>query len=171
MTTEPLGEPARTLRDTKAIVEGQLDHHRDALLRKLDALSAEDRTRSVVPSGWTPLGLLKHLTYVERRWLEWGFRAEPVTDPWGDVHPETDVWTVSEDETYEVLRRRFEDRAVRSREIVASASLDDVAALGGRFDEDPPTLAWILLHLVQEYARHVGHLDIVVELARGDVGE
>ncbi|WP_262848914.1 DinB family protein [Mumia quercus] len=171
MTTGPLGEPPMTLRDPREIVAGQLDHYRDALLRKLDALDDDDRARTRVPSGWTPLGLLKHLTYVERRWLQWGFRAEPVPDPWGDLRPGTDEWAVADDESYEVLRRRFEEQADRSRAITTSASLDDVAALGGRFDADPPNLAWILLHLVQEYARHVGHLDIVVELASGDVGE
>ncbi|MGH1564873.1 DinB family protein [Mumia sp. DW29H23] len=171
MTSEPLGEPPTTVRDPHAIVEGQLDHYRDALLRKLDPLPETDRVRSRVPSGWTPLGLLKHLTAVERRWLEWGFLGVQVDDPWGDQQPGTEGWFVADDESYAVLRERFEERVARSREITAAASLDDVAALGGRFEADPPNLAWILLHLVQEYARHVGHLDIAVEIAHGDVGE
>ena len=47
----------------------------------------------------------------------------------------------------------------------------EVAAVGGRFDQDPPTLAWICFHVLQEYARHVGHLDIATELAGGPTGE
>ena len=59
----------------------------------------------------------------------------------------------------------------RTRVVLASTPLERVAATGGRFDEDPPTLAWICFHVLQEYARHVGHLDIVVELAGGPTGE
>ncbi|WP_370614708.1 DinB family protein [Mumia sp. Pv 4-285] len=171
MTIPQLGEPPRDVRDPQALLAGQLDHVRNALLRKLDAVPDEERARSRVPSRWTPLGLLKHLTYVERRWLEWGFLAEPVADPWGDTLHGTEEWYVADDETYAVLRGRFLAQAERSREIVAGADLLDVAALGGRFQESPPNLAWILLHLLQEYARHVGHLDIVTEIAAGPVGE
>lgn len=171
MTTAPLGEPATSLRDPQAIAEGQLDHQRDALLRKLASLSDAERSRSRLPSGWTPLGLLKHLRHVERRWLQWGFLGEQVADPWGDERPGSDAWFVADDETYEVLRAHFEEQVERSRAITGAASLNDLAVMGGRFEADPPNLAWILLHLVQEYARHVGHLDIVVELAGGGLGE
>ncbi len=59
----------------------------------------------------------------------------------------------------------------RTRAVLASTPLERTAAVGGRFDEDPPTLAWICFHVLQEYARHVGHLDVVVELAGGPTGE
>ncbi|QMW65036.1 DUF664 domain-containing protein [Mumia sp. ZJ1417] len=164
MPDTPLGEPPQALRDPLRLLEGQLDHLRDAVLLTLDAMSDDERRRTRVPSGWAPIGLLTHLTHVERRWLEWGFLAEQVADPWGDATPEGG-WSVADDTSYEELRRRFVARTARSREITSDASLEDVAQLGGRFSEDPPNLAWILLHLVQEYARHAGHLDIVAELA------
>ena len=59
----------------------------------------------------------------------------------------------------------------RTRSVLAGHRLDEVAAVGGRFDENPPTLAWICFHVLQEYARHVGHLDIAAELAGGPTGE
>lgn len=152
-------------------MEAQLDHLRDALLRKLDPLPEAERTRSRVPSRWTPLELLKHLTYVERRWLAWGFNGEDVRDPWGDAVRGEETWYVADSETYEVLRERFLAQVERSRALTGAASLDTLAQTGGRFADDPPNLAWILMHLVQEYARHVGHLDIVAELADGDLGE
>jgi hypothetical protein len=55
--------------------------------------------------------------------------------------------------------------------VLADVPLDTVAATGGRFEADPPPLAWICFHVLQEYARHVGHLDVVVELAGGATGE
>ncbi|MHB1473276.1 MAG: mycothiol transferase, partial [Dermatophilaceae bacterium] len=61
----------------------------------------------------------------------------------------------------------------RTRQIVEAAELTDVAAVGGRFaaGTNPPSLLWILFHVLQEYARHTGHIDIVRELADGAVGE
>jgi hypothetical protein len=59
----------------------------------------------------------------------------------------------------------------RTTELLTEQSLEEQAAVGGRFESDPPTLAWICFHVLQEYARHAGHLDVAVELAGGEVGE
>ena len=59
----------------------------------------------------------------------------------------------------------------RTRAVLASTPLERSAAVGGRFEGNPPTLAWICFHVLQEYARHTGHLDIAVELAGGPTGE
>ncbi|WP_067480465.1 DinB family protein [Actinomadura hibisca] len=173
---EPPAEPSGTLTDPRALLSGYLDFYRDALLRKLDGVPEERLRASVLPSGWTPLELFKHLTYVEIRWLQWGFLAEPIAAPWGDRRPgdeEQDRWHVPEDETFADLRAAFLATCERSREIVAGADLDAFAAPGGRFDgaEQPPSLIWILFHLLQEYARHLGHLDVVRELSDGVTGE
>lgn len=168
----PLPEPSDRLRDPAELLPAYLDFYRDTLLRKLDGLPEPDLRRSILPSGWTPLGLLKHLRYVEQRWLVWGFEAEQVEDPWGD-HGPTTGWHVADDETYALLVERFEAQCERSRSIVEAADLGDRARTGGRFDtvDDAPYLSWILFHLVQEYARHVGHLDVVRELLDGSTGE
>lgn len=170
-----LTEPSRTLTDPQELLAGQLDHYRDTLLRKLDGLPEEELRSSRLPSGWTPLELVRHLTHVERRWLCWGFAAEQVADPWGDGEGGVPDgrWYVPDGTTTAEVREGFAAQCARSREIAAGASLEDRAAVGGRFPavEDAPTLGWILLHLLQEYARHVGQLDIVRELADGTVGE
>ncbi len=59
----------------------------------------------------------------------------------------------------------------RTTALLAEHSLDEAAPPGPRFDHEPPTLSWICFHVLQEYARHAGHLDIAVELAGGEVGE
>lgn len=170
---QSLPEPADRLSDPRELLDAYLDFYRSTLLRKLDGLPDEALRGSVLPSGWTPLELLKHLTYVEHRWLEWGFEAQDVDEPWGDQDPRSGVWSVAPHEDLAELRQRFLAQAERSRAVVAAAGLQDQARIGGRFEspDEAPRLSWILFHLLQEYARHVGHLDVVRELLDGDVGE
>ena len=74
---------------------------------------------SRVPSGWTPIELLKHVVYMERRWLVWGFLAEPVPDPWGDADAD-DRWVVAEDEPVDELVAAMLAGGERTRSIVAA---------------------------------------------------
>ena len=165
-----LEEPHWTLgSDPATLFAGYLDFYREKSIEKVLELPASARRTSNVPSGWTPLELLNHLAHMERRWFVWGFLAEQVDDPWGDevdgrwvVPAERDV-----NDVVDLLRATGE----RTRERAARLALDEIAAVGGRFDQDPPPLAWICFHVLQEYARHVGHLDIAVELAGGPTGE
>ena len=121
-------------------------------------------------SCWTPIELLKHLQYVEFRWLVWGFEGEQVDDPWGDLR--NDRWHVGADETLDELIAALDAQAARSSAIVRARALTDVGQPGERWAGAPPaTLDRVLFHLLQEYARHVGQLDIVTELAGGVTGE
>jgi hypothetical protein len=169
---EPPPEPSETLTDPRELLCGYLDWYRDAVLRKLDGLPEEELRRSRLPSGWTPLALLKHLAGVERRWFQWGFAGEPVKDPWPDRGPDG-RWHVGSEETVEEVRALFLAECASSRRIVAAAGLQDLPRPGTAFDpyEPHPALIWILFHVLQEYARHAGHLDVVRELADGTVGE
>ncbi|WP_367123629.1 DinB family protein [Streptomyces phytohabitans] len=168
----PRGEPGPAVSDPRELLAAQLEFHRDTLLWKLSGLSEAQLRTSGLPSGWTPLELLWHLLHVERRWLCWGFRAEPVPDPWADDGPDG-RWRVPDGMTTEAVLVRFREQRERSRAIVAGAPLAERAAVGGRFatPAEAPTLGWVLCHLLQEYARHVGQLDVVRELADGAVGE
>jgi uncharacterized damage-inducible protein DinB len=149
---------------------GYLDYFRATLVSKMAALPEVELRTSRLPSGWTPLELLKHLTFVELRWLEWGFEGREITDPWGDRRD--DRWYVATEETFDELAAALEIQATRTRAVVESAELATVGAPGPRWDgAEPPSLERILFHLVQEYARHLGHLDIIAELAGGPVGE
>ena len=124
----------------------------------------------LLPSDWTPLELLKHLTFVELRWLDWGFEGREIADPFGDNRD--GHWYVAAEETLEALAAALRAQAVRTRAIIKGTDLAQVGKPSGRWDgADPPPLERILFHLVQEYARHLGHLDIVAELAGGPVGE
>ena len=163
-------EPTRPAASRTEVFLRYLDYFRDRLAARLRELPAEELRRSRLPSGWTPLELLKHLTYVELRWLEWGFEGRPVPDPWGDQRDGR--WHVAPDETLDELLTALADRAGRSRAIIERHDLGEAGKPGDRWDGEPPaTLERILFHLVQEYARHLGHLDIVTELAGGATGE
>ncbi|KAA1426109.1 DUF664 domain-containing protein [Nocardioides antri] len=148
-----------------------LDWIRSEMIRGVLGLTPEQQRTSLVPSGWTPVELLSHVLHMEQRWFVWGFLGEPVADPWGDwdiEEPWRDGvegrWQVADGVSAEELADRLEAIGARTREVLASYPLDALSSQGGRFAADPPSLEWICFHVLAEYARHAGHLDIVVEL-------
>ena len=166
----PFPEPTTPVPTRAGVFLGYLEYFRSRLVSKLEALPAEELRRSRLPSGWTPVELLKHLAYVELRWLEWGFEGRDVPDPWADGRDGR--WYVAAGETLEELVEGLRAQAARTRAVVGSHDLADIGRPGERWDgADPPSLERILFHLLQEYARHVGHLDIVSELTTGKAGE
>jgi len=147
-----------------------LDFFRSSLVSRLEALPAPELRRSRLPSGWMPLELLKHLRYVEFRWLEWGFLGQPAADPWGDQRDGR--WFVADDETLASLTAELTVQAAVTRQVISGHDLAEVGQPGERWSgDDPATLERVCLHLIQEYARHLGHVDIVCELAGGPTGE
>ena len=93
----PFPEPTTSAVSRAEVFLRYLDFFRSRVTAKLQALPAAELRHSRLPSGWTPLELVKHLRYVELRWLEWGFAGRDVGDPWGDR--EGDRWHVGPDET------------------------------------------------------------------------
>jgi uncharacterized damage-inducible protein DinB len=163
-------EPTNPISSRPAVFLGYLDFFRARLVEKLGPLPDTELRRSRLPSGWTPAELLKHLTYVELRWLEWGFEGRQVSDPWGDQRHGR--WHVDADESVDDLLEALRAQAARTQTIVEGNDLSAVGKPGPRWEgAAPPTLERILFHLVQEYARHLGQLDVVSELAGGPIGE
>lgn len=165
----PLDGPGTKVADPRELLLGYLDWYRETVLRKLDGLPDDAARTPLEPLGWSPLGLVRHLGWVERRWMRWGFAAEDVLawPPGGDA----EEWAA--DAPAAEILAAYEEEVRRSRAIAAGAALTDVARLGGRFTEpaQAPPLSRILFHLLQEYARHAGHLDIARELIDGTTGE
>jgi Protein of unknown function (DUF664) len=172
--TDVVHKPDRQLSNPKELLLGFLDYYRSVVIRKLEGLTDPQLRSSRLPSGWTPLELLKHLVYMERRWLRWGFMAEQIPAPHGD-EDDDGRWHVGPDETIDELITALRAVGEQTRKIVADAELTDVSAVGGRFSEQDarpePSLAWILVYVLQEYARHAGHLDVTRELIDGTTGE
>ncbi len=156
-----------------ALFAAYLDFCRETCIEKTASLPAPERTRSLLPSGWTPLGLLFHLACMERRWFFWGARGAPLDDPWEESAGDPDApWQVPDGLDLDLVAARLRAEGARTTELLSVADLEQVAPPGPRFGaEDPPRLRWICFHVLQEYARHAGHLDVVVELAGGRTGE
>ncbi len=146
-----------------------LDWYRATAIAKVEALHETERRSSRLPSGWTPLEMLTHLAHMERRWFVWGFLGEDVGDPWADRRD--DRWHVPDDIALDDLRTMLHEVGERTSAVLTSTPLEQQAPPGPRFPDEPATLGWICFHVLQEYARHVGHLDIAVELAGGPLGE
>jgi hypothetical protein len=166
-------KPAHDVADTIELHLQYLDRYRGIIETKLTGMSDSDLHSSRLPSGWTPLELLKHLIFMERRWLRWGFVADPVDHPWGDSADDPDgPWTLGPDDTLPGLLAELHAGGEFTRSVVAGVDPATVASAGGRFGtDDRPTLNWILFHVLQEYARHAGHLDVARELSDGATGE
>jgi uncharacterized damage-inducible protein DinB len=150
------------------MVEDFLAWQRSTLLHKCAGLTGEQLTqRSVAPSGLSLLGLIRHLSKVERVWFRERFAGQPVerlysTETWQDADFE-DLRPERAEEDYD----RFLQECRLADEAVADASLDDTFIVHGQ----PASLRMIYLHMIEEYARHNGHADLIREGIDGVTGE
>jgi len=155
--------------DEKAMLSAFLDRYRETILWKLEGVTTEQASARLVPSASTLLGIVKHLAYVERGWFPIYFAGGPVNYPWAEDEPDPDIdFRVSVTDTIESVSRLYREEIVRSRDIVAGASLDDLSKEQNR---GPRTLRWIMVHMIEETARHAGHADILRELTDGAIGQ
>ena len=159
-------------------LRGFLDFHRDTMLMKTDGLTQEQLSQTHPPSALTLGGLLKHAALNDDWWfcrVFGGRETEPDWVPDG-AFDEDDDWELSsaKDDSPEELRRIFgEARAAADAAIdkgLAEGGLDAPASRKSRAG-DPMSLRWIVLHMIEEYARHNGHADMLREAVDGTVGE
>lgn len=145
-----------------------LRFHQDTLIRKLEGLNDDDLCRVMVPSGLSLVALLKHATYVHARWFELCFAdANPGDLPWP-----TNEWAMGEGETSAGLVGAYVRHVAVSRETVEQSSLDDPNKgwSGGGWEPGKYNLRWIVVHMIEELARHNGHADIIREQLDGETG-
>jgi uncharacterized damage-inducible protein DinB len=153
-----------------------LDFHRETVLLKCEGLTAEQLGRAAVPTSSLTLGgLLHHLALVEVSWFRVRFLGEEHVPPWDtvdwDADPDWEFRTATELAPDEV-RRRYEEACARSREVVAqAANLDQLSVGTSRRTGRHWDLRWVLLHMIEETARHAGHADLLREAIDGSVGE
>ena len=141
------------------------DAQRDALLRKVRGASDEDVRKRLVPAETTLLGLVKHLAFVERGWFQHVFAGrEGLEFPDDD----DDEFRIQPHETTGDIIRFYEAECAISRELIAGASPEDHAR---RPDRQDYTLRWIMMHMIEETARHAGHADILREQIDGTTGD
>jgi uncharacterized damage-inducible protein DinB len=144
-----------------------LDRHRDAVLWKLEGLDDEALRRAMVPSGTNLLGLVKHLASVEYAWFCQTFGRDTEPLPFDDEDPNADLRVEPHETTADILAFYGRARAAADRVIDEL----DMEATGTAWFGATVTMRWVLIHMVEETARHAGHVDVVRELIDGMVGD
>jgi uncharacterized damage-inducible protein DinB len=152
--------------EERAMLESGLDYHRTTLLLKCEGLSdAQLNMRPVATSLLSLHGLVRHMSEVELYWTSTVFRGNPAKHYGDEAHPEADFEDLGTTD-FTTSRRLWEAQIHDSDELMHSASLDQLSK--GR--ETRVSLRWILTHLIEEYARHNGHADLIREMVDGAVG-
>ena len=159
--------PDRLAGERDALTQ-QLDFHRATLLSKLDGLDDESLRRPMTASGVSLLGLVKHLAETEHGWFVKIYARLPEADLYStDDDPDAE-FRVGPDETTDALVGQYLRSCARARAVVAAGGLDDVVPTPWGAEVD---LRAILVHMVQETARHNGHADIIREAIDGVTGD
>ena len=147
-----------------------LDYHRATLRMKCAGLSDEQlRRRAVPPSTLSLLGLVRHLTEVEHNWFARMLDGQPhVPQYWSDSDPDGDFNNLESASVPDVWTS-YDAAVAESRRV--AATFDDVADLARGTTGRPRNLRWVLVHMIEEYARHNGHADLLREAIDGATGE
>ena len=157
--------------DERTTLLTMLQYTRDTAVEKCRGVGAEHVGSA--PLATSPLmtigGVVNHLRWVEHSWVENRFVDGPDLGPWTDDSPDQEFIDGATAPLTELLEG-YQEQARRTDAIIAQHDLDDLSAVPLRSGVRP-TLRWVLLHLIEENARHNGHLDILRELADGVTGD
>jgi hypothetical protein len=163
--------------DEAATLTGFLEFHRATLAWKCSGLDAAGLDTTAAASSITLGGLLKHLAFVEDYWFSYVLHGHDPQPPWDTVdwnaNPDWD-WESASEESPGDLFARWENAVERSRALAKVALADggmDRLARRARPDGSVHNLRWILVHMIEEYARHNGHADLIREAIDGSTGE
>ncbi|MFF5638044.1 DinB family protein [Streptomyces sp. NPDC012825] len=168
--TAPRVHPSTTSGEREAL-EQWLDFHRATLARKCEGLDdAQLRTPSAPPSDLNLLGLVRHMAEVERGWFRHTLAGEEA--PWiyaTEEDQDRDIHA-GEGDTYEEAHATWQAEITHARALAATRGLDDLG-VGKRSGGEEFNLRWIYLHMIEEYARHNGHADLLRERIDGATGD
>jgi uncharacterized damage-inducible protein DinB len=163
--------------DETATLLGFLEYQRATLAWKCAGLDAAGLRARVAASSMTLGGMLKHLAYVEDLWCSRWLHGRDRRPPWDTVDWDADPdweWHSAAEDSPEQLHALWQDAVARSRTLVAAALADGgLERLAQRTwpEGEAPSLRWIVVHLIEEYARHNGHADFLRESVDGLTGE
>jgi uncharacterized damage-inducible protein DinB len=160
--------------DETTLLTQFLDYQRAVMVRKAEGLTKEQLNRRLGPSTLTLAGLLKHLTLVEDSWFQERMLGRDSAEPWASVDwqatPDWEMDTAGDHEPDELVAM-YEAACERSRQVVTDiGDLETVMAKANRRGEKM-SLRWVLIHMVEETARHAGHADFLRESIDGATGD
>ncbi|MFD0337311.1 DinB family protein [Streptomyces sp. NPDC127117] len=174
MTTTPDGRPVPPAHaGERAMLEAWLDFHRATLALKCSGLKDDQlRLASAAPSSMTLLGLVQHMADVERNWFQRVFAGKDTHAVFGESN--VDGFGLDDDRGLDEVMAVWQKEIARGRELVADASLDESGRLSdqeaGQVGDGAVSLRWIMVHMIEEYARHNGHADLIRERIDGLAG-
>ncbi|MGH3358248.1 MAG: DinB family protein [Nocardioidaceae bacterium] len=155
--------------DERSVLLTMLDYVRETAIVKVDGLSDAQVTAAPIPTSplTNPASLLNHLRWVEFDWIETQFLGGEDIAPWNGDDRDGEM-TAGLSMTADEVIAAYRTQTDRCRRLVADADLDTLSVRP--LQDFHPNLRWILMHLVEETARHNGHLDLLREMADGTVG-
>lgn len=153
--------------DERTTLTQFLDLYRRRVVERFSALSdAEARTVSLPATKLTPGGVVKHLAHMEDHWFTARIGSRELPEPWAsapfDARPDWDFESAADD-TVEQITTLYQEACERSRGVVASIPGLDAKASEPSFGRGPVTLRWALVHMLEETACHVGHLELLTD--------
>lgn len=154
----------------REVLEAMLDWYREGIVNKVAGVSARHAAAAPLRSETSIAGLVKHLALVEDSWFA-RFAGVPEPEPWIGVDWDADPnweFRTARDEPIEDLVASYRAACERSRALAAGHDLDEPGHSPG---QQPFSLRYVYVHLIEETARHLGHLDILRELADGTTGD
>jgi uncharacterized damage-inducible protein DinB len=150
-----------------------LEYYRVVLIRKSWGLDQVQLHARVAASTLTISALLKHMALVEDHWFQDHFLGQDLPEPWAsapfDDDPDWEMTTA--DDSLDELLAQFDASCERSRRAISMATPDDLCVRSSPRTGEPINLRWVLVHMIEEYARHCGHADIIREAIDGRVGD
>ncbi|MEU9354606.1 DinB family protein [Streptomyces griseoloalbus] len=170
MTTER-SEPANDA-DERTMLEGWLDYHRRTLARKCEGLTDDQlRTASVPPSELSLMGLVRHMAEVERSWFRRVLASEDAGPLYFTEADRDGEFHLTEADTWQEAYATWQAEIGVARRNAAGFALDDLSRGRSRHTGEPFSLRWIYTHMIEEYARHNGHADLLRERIDGATGD
>jgi Protein of unknown function (DUF664) len=155
--------------DERAVVSWLLDYHRHVLLGKVAGITEDEARMTIASSDLTLLGLARHLAGVEQYWFGEVFLGLSEPSRWDDPDDRDRDFHPHLGDTLADARRVLHTEIERARQIAAAASFDALAV--GRREGQPVNLRWIMVHLIEEHARHCGHADLIRQAIDGIIGD
>jgi len=162
--------------DELTMLTGFLEWMRDTLRAKAGGLDAEQLQRRLAPSTMTLGGMVTHLAWVESWWFTEVFHGQAPGEPWASFEWKADndaEWTVAASMQPDEIWTLFDAEVDKARRILQEVGDLDAIAVGHRKRKpgEPLSMRWIVIHMIEEYARHLGHADLIRESIDGSVGQ
>ncbi|MCX5379606.1 DinB family protein [Streptomyces sp. NBC_00091] len=164
-------EPATTA-DEREMLDGWLDYHRSTLVWKCEGLSEEQlRSTPLRPSGLSLLGLVRHMAEVERYWFREVSLGEDLPELFSTSENLDGDFQFTDQDTWVSAERVWQTEVELARQAASGRSLDAVSDAASHHRGEVFSLRWIYTHMIEEYARHNGHADLLREHIDGATGD